>query len=781
MALSELEPLEGWRVLEKASGVAACYAGKLFTDAGADVVKIEPAGGEPMRRWRASGDSAGALFRFLSHGKQSSDAEADIAALVAGADLVLTDDPRFASDARVAAPTAVITVISPFGAVGPYSHRPASDLTIQAESGSLATRHHPSLPPCMLGGRIAEWVAGVYAAVASIAATRRSHLEGRPETIDVSIAEVMNIAGSAYSDLANSLRGRPDIPGAIRISETPEIHPTADGWVGMTTNSRQQFDDLLVMIERPDLLGDEELATGAGRRARFEEWTKVLESWTESRPTAEIVAAARTLRIPCAKVNDAEGAFAHEHFRARDVFVPDPTGTFAMPRRPYLLRGATPPSPRLAPSAGSDNGQIEWTRRDPTPTGDRDVLPLEGVRILDMTSWWAGPAGTGLLAALGAEVIHVEAIQRLDGHRGNGGAIVGFDREWWEHSPQFLSVNTNKFGLTLDLSSERGRELLVQLLGVVDGLVENFSPRVLPSFGLDNARLAAINPRLIVVRMPAFGLDGPLRDGVGFAQTMEQMTSLAWLTGHVDDRPHNQRGPCDPNAGAHAAFAFIVALVDRDRDGDGQIVEVPMVESALNIAAESLLAWSAGGERLGRQGNRAPWSAPQNLYRCRAEESWLAISVETDDQWTGLVRALGSPAWASAPGLASVGDRLDRHDELDERIGEWARDRDAETAADLLLAEGVPAAVMADPRRSSTHPPFVARGFFELVSHPVAGTHPVVGMPFRFSSVDSWVRSPAPTLGQHNDEILGGLLGLDPSELDELRAARVIGSHPLGL
>jgi crotonobetainyl-CoA:carnitine CoA-transferase CaiB-like acyl-CoA transferase len=772
------------RVVEFGSGIAIDYAGKLFTDAGADVIKFEPPGGDPLRRWRVLPDgSEGALFRFLCHGKRSVTTSGNFDNLIAAADIVFTDDVEIAAQARRLSDSIVATVISPFGSTGPYAGRPAADLTIQAESGSLASRHHPDWPPCMIGGRTGAWVTGAYAAVASAAACRKARAGGAGELIDVSAAEVMNIAGTVYMDLTDRLRGRPSTAGPIRIPETPEVHPTADGWVGFTTNSRQQFDDLLSMIDRADLLGDEVLATAAGRRSRFDEWTAILETWTKSRTTAEIVDLAAAYRIPSSAVNDAAGCLSNAHFKERQVFVSDPTGSFVMPRRPYRLGGAAAPAPRPCPAAGADSGKVEWSARERTPVTREKAprLPLQGIRIIDMTTWWAGPSGTGILAALGAEVIHVEAIQRIDGARAVGGAISGPGADWWEFSPQFLAPNANKLGITLDLSREGGRDLLLKLLGEADGVFENFSRRVLPNLGLDEEYLRSLHPHLIVVRMPGFGLDGPLRDAVGFAQTMEQMTGLAWLTGHTADRPHNQRGPCDPSAGCHAAFAFLVALAERDHEGRGMLVEAPMVESALNVAAESLLAWTANGEILARQGNRCPWAAPQNVYQSRDEETWLAVSVETDEQWASLVRALDAPVWATSSELVTAEGRQVNHARIDEALSAWAGEHTAADAALRLISFGVPAAELADPRRSSEHPQFADRSFFESVDHPVAGKHPMPGMPFRFASVDGWIRSPAPTLGRDNNSVLSSLIGLSAEEIEALERESIIGTRPAGL
>ncbi len=267
-------------------------------------------------------------------------------------------------------------------------------------------------------------------------------------------------------------------------------------------------------------------------------------------------------------------------------------------------------------------------------------------------------------------------------------------------------------------------------------------------FALTPERLHGLNPGLVLVRMPAFGLDGPWRDRVGFAQTMEQVTGMAWITGHVDDQPRIPRGPCDPLAGAHAAFAVLTALRERERTGTGAFIESTMVEAALNVAAEQVIEWTANGVELQRMGNRAPGFAPQGLYACAGEEQWLALSVATDAQWVELVDVVGRPAWAEASDLADLAGRWAAHDLIDAELAAWAADRELGPTVEALVAAGVPAGAARDPRTISTHPQLVARGFFEEVDHPVCGPRLFAGLPFRYASVERWITRPAPDDGR---------------------------------
>jgi crotonobetainyl-CoA:carnitine CoA-transferase CaiB-like acyl-CoA transferase len=250
---------------------------------------------------------------------------------------------------------------------------------------------------------------------------------------------------------------------------------------------------------------------------------------------------------------------------------------------------------------------------------------------------------------------------------------------------------------------------------------------------------------------------------------MEQVTGMAWITGHPDDQPRIPRGPCDPLAGAHAAFAVLVALAERERAGVGPFIESTMVEAAFNVAAEQIIEWTANGVELQRQGNRAPGFVPQGLYPCAGEETWLAVSVATDEQWAALVGVVGLAA-----------DRSD-HDAVDAELAAWAAGQDVDDAVEALVGRGVPAGAARDPRTISRHPQLVARRYFERLDHPVVGDQPFAGLPFRFASVDRWLTRPAPTMGEHNAEVLGGELGLTDAELAALADAGVIGDAPSGL
>jgi crotonobetainyl-CoA:carnitine CoA-transferase CaiB-like acyl-CoA transferase len=781
-------PLDDIRVAELSTGVAGAYASKLFADAGADVVKVESPAGDPLRQWSASGAERhgrdGALFRFLSAGKRSivgRPADPEVVRLIADSDLVVCDGGLDAAGwPLLGRPGLVVLSITPFGRGTSSEHRPATEFTVQAESGSLSQRGSPDGPPVQAGGRIAEWASGVFGAPAALAAVRHSIRTGKGAVIDVSMTEVMCLCTNLFIDVMWSLLGRPEpMPVPARTVEFPSVEPSADGWVGFNTNTLQMFDDFLSMVGRDDLRSVSGLRSDPARRAEVE---RSVQAWTSTRTTDDIIEIASLLRIPVAPIGNGANLVGHEHLAARRVYLDDEQAGFTCPRPPYKLNGRRPEPPRPAPTLGEHAGRIETrpSRATPVSAGDAGELPLRGLRVLDLTCWWAGPGATQLLAALGADVVHVESIQRIDGMRPAATIPFASRERWWEYSSFFLNINVNKRGVTLNLDDQRGLTLAGRLIEWADVVVENYTPRVVEHFGLDWPEVHAQNPRAVMVRMPAFGLDGPWRDRVGFAQTMEEMSGLAWITGFADGPPILPRGPCDPLGAMHGAFAIQVALAARDADGDGLLVEVPLIESALNVSAEQVLEYTAYGALLERDGNRSPGAAPQGVYACQGDEQWLAVSIENDEQWHHLRRALGDPAWAADPSLSGPDDRRRAHDAIDKHLAAWAAGQRLADAVELLTGHGVPAAAVADHRAVSSHPLMTERGFFEWCDHPVVGRHPLFGMPFRYSGIDRWIRTPAPTLGEHNAEVLGGVLGLSDEDLAVLAAAKVIGTEPLG-
>jgi crotonobetainyl-CoA:carnitine CoA-transferase CaiB-like acyl-CoA transferase len=762
--------LEGVRVVDLTTDIAGPYCTKVLADAGADVVKVEPPAGDPLRAW-----SSGALFEFLNTSKRSVHGEADD--LVAAADIVVAGAPVDLDALWRANPALVVVTITPFGCEGPWAQRPSTEFTLQAACGSTGQRGLPEQPPLAAGGRIGEWVTGTYAALGAVAAYREARRSGKGEHVDVAMLDCMAVTMVTYPSVFASFSGWPEVHGTGRAIEVPSVEPSKDGYFNVTTNSAQQFQDFLLMIGRPDLLEDPDLAQAPKRFARRDEFLAAVLEHTSQRTTAELLDEASMYRIPAGPVLDGSTMPEFEQFVARGVFEPNPSGRFVQPRVPFRISGTEPRPFERAPSAGEHTGTIEWGTSSPAPdAADADApwqLPLAGIRVIDCTAWWAGPAATAVLSALGADVIKVESVSRPDYMR-FASARPPTDEKWWEWGALFHGANVNKRGITLDLTKPAGVETFERLAATADVLVENYTPRVMEQFGLGWEHMHEVNPELIMLRMPAFGLSGPWRDRTGFAQTMECLTGMAWLTGFPDGPPVLVRGACDPLAGMHAVIATLLALIERDQSGGGRLVETVMVEAALNAAAEQVAEYGDTGTVLRRDGNRGPVAAPQGVYPCAGEDRWLALAVVTDEQWRALRGVVGDTGWAADIASGTTGDRRRNHNAIDAALARWTAERDAGELATALVAAGVPASAVIPSREIVANPQLRSRRLFEVEPHTVTGDHEIPMLPFRFSRVDHWLRSPAPTLGQHNTEVLSEI-GLAPPAIDELRRAGIVG------
>ena len=789
-----MEPLNGYTVVDLSTGIAGAYCTKLLADGGADIVKVEAPEGDPLRRWSASGavipaDGDGALFSYLACSKHSVIARPEtdmdfINTLLADADAVVWSLGSILTPADIhhAHSHLTVTAITPFGLDGPWRDRPATEFTLQAWSGGIVGlgRGSADRAPVFVGGQVGEYLAGAYASAATIA----SWMRGAAELIDLSMLETQILGLTYYPVSYFKMLGRP-WRDARRLT-VPGIARAKDGLIDIGCGTAQQWFDLCAMTGHQEWI-DEESPLSITEQAN--EKADELYAWVESQTVDEIRDLATAFRIPNAPVANGANVESLDHFVERGSFVANPRDGFTQPAPPYRTRPELIRAPQAAPRLGEHtehyrrNGQTGRKRRQNHAQTSVSALPFEGLRVVDMTTFWAGPSCTHMLAMLGAEVIHVESTRRPDGTRLIAGIPITED-QWWEKSPIFSGLNTNKKGLTLDLQSAAGRDLLLRLIATSDVIVENFTPRVLEQIGLDFAAVQAVRPDAIMLRMPGFGLDGPWRDNPAFAYVIEAASGISWLTGYPDRNPYEPYSVGDPNAGVHALNALLLALEHRRRTGQGVHIEAAMVDAALNIAAEQVVEYSAYGALLQRDGNRGPTAAPQNLYRTNEidefgrRDCWVAVAVATDKQWAGLTDALGRPEWAVDPALASAKGRRRKHDLIDEHLLAWCETRTGDDIVDTLWGHGVPVAKVMQPHRQSELPQLAARGFFEDVDHPVNARTPHSTLPFTSTRGPARVHvQPAPLLGQHNREVLTEL-GLSDKDIDELEAQGVIGTAP---
>ena len=351
--------------------------------------------------------------------------------------------------------------------------------------------------------------------------------------------------------------------------------------------------------------------------------------------------------------------------------------------------------------------------------------------------------------------------------------------DFWNRMGFFLYRNAGKRSLTLDFNDAQGVALFKRLVPYADVVAESFTPRVLAQHGLDYGSLRKIKPELIMVSLSGYGQTGPWRDYTAYGTGLEPASGISSYTGYRGGDPlRTGISFTDPYSGVMAAGAVLAALHYKRRSGKGQHIDLSEQEAAIPMAGYALMDYSMNSREPERIGNRSPWFAPQGCYPCLGEDNWLVLTVRSDAEWRAFCEAAEHPEWAEDERFADVLGRRRHHDELDELIASWTRERDHIEAMHLLQGAGVIAAAVLNPKQVLLDQHLRERGYFDMVEHAGAVRPVPKQLSARFSAFEAGARGASPKLGEHNREVLQGLLGLSDAELTELQQAKVIGDTP---
>ena len=569
------------------------------------------------------------------------------------------------------------------------------------------------------------------------------------------------------------------------------ILPTTDGYVGANTLTQAQWEVMCQFFARPELVDDPNFSDAWSRLANSRQLADELAALTRERSSDDVFHEAQAWRIPFGLIPTLADALELLPHRERDYmleFDHPRAGHVRMPGIPWLFGDERPlgePTPLLGEHTESIHHGDAWSAETPpdaeTP-GEPAERPLEGLRVIDLSMFMSGPMTTMIFADAGADVIKIESVQRIDGWRATGGGEGAF----WEMSPAFNWVNRNKEGITLNLTDERGADVVRHLVANADVIVENYTPRVMGNFGLAWEQLRAINPELIMLSMPGFGLTGSWTHYTAFANTTEQMCGLPHLTGYADDQPiFSGTTGGDPLAGVMGALALLSALERRRRlNAEGRAggchIDLSQVETATSYVGDALTAFAISGHDPGRVGNLHPGMAPHNTYLCR-DDHWVAIACPDDTAFAALSAALGHAEWSADGGRwCTLPLRQRTLAELDAAICEWTRTRDANEIMRELQAAGVAAATVYHGLDLLEDEHLQAREFFISQEHRYVGRKRYPLQPYRFRN---WLapRSdrPSPTLGEHTRAVLARLTEISPETIDQWEREDIVGTVPI--
>jgi crotonobetainyl-CoA:carnitine CoA-transferase CaiB-like acyl-CoA transferase len=806
--------LAGVRVLDL-TDESGWLAGKLLGDLGADVVKVEPPGGDPGRRrgpflggradperclrWLALNTSKRSLVLDLEDGA----ARGTFRALVARADVLLESFAPGWLAARSLAPQDLYALnprlvhgsITPFGSEGPRAGFRASDLVVVAMGGNAAMTGDPDRAPLRCTLPTSTFHGAPEAALGVVLALHARRATGRGTRVDVSLQECQ-LATLMGGPGQLALRGRAPRRSGPRTGRTREIWPAKDGWVSFgLRGGAARVPGLVALVGLmaesgmapewlraldwsrfdPNALADDELA-------RLE---AAFGAFFLSRTRAELFAEALRRRILLAPCNDAAAVLAEEQLRARDLFTaldsPEPGVRLLHPARCARTSAGGTDVRGRAPRVGEHGAEVlrEWGGVEPASGSAAPVAPTRsrvgvgifaGLRILEFGSGAAGPLVTRPFVEQGATVVRVESARRPDFLR----ALPGANPFGLDGSPMFVLLNAGKRSVRLDLTKPEGLALARRLVAWADVVTENFAPGVLARLGLDAEEARRARPELVWLSNCLFGQTGPQRHYPGFGGQGAAIAGFNALTGWPD---REALGPyatiTDSLAPRFGALLVAAALLERGRSGRGAHVDLSQIEAGVYCLSEAVVRASAG-EVPARLGNRDPNAAPHGIYPCAGGDRWIAIAVLSDDEWGALVRAMGDPPWAADARLVTLAGRLAREDELDAAVADWTRGCEAYALMERLQAAGLRAGVVQTFEDLLRDPQLAARGHFRRMRHVHLGELDFEHSGLRVAGHPPRLESPGPNLGEHDAEVLGGILGLAPEEIERLEREGVV-------
>lgn len=808
--------LDGVRVVDLSDDVAGGYGTRLFATYGADVIKVEPPGGDPTRRLatiRVGDPEASVLFGYVNAGKQSVVLDAEDPAeraklwdLLLSADVVVESGaPGEWRDRGVdfgklldERPAIVVCSVTPFGQDGPRAQWRTTALTAFASGGQMMLCGEPELPPLKTAGHQAYYQGGLHAFSSCMTALFGARRTGRGEWIDISLQEAQAASLEGFGPAAMTRESDSGRAGN-QARAIWGIYECLDGYVGLASMARQTA-SVYHCIGQSQWAGDPAFANILSTSDNNDLVTALIAEWVGARTAQEVYAESDRHRAPFALIPSARDLLEWEPFRANGFWreVDHPVlGRHALPAGPFAIdsdRGVSRRAPLLGEHTAEVLAELPARRKPSASAKPQPVKPLmDGLRVLDLTQVWAGPYAARFLADMGADVIHIEGPTFPDAVRAVGRANVP---RAFNTASYFNEYNRNKRDLVLDLHHPAGLSAFREMVRQADVVMENWSVGVAEALGIGFEELRAINPRVVMVQMPGFSQDGPEATRVGFGPSIEQMGGIVSLQGYPGGPPHKSGiSYGDPVGGVVAAGAIALALLEREKTGRGSKVVVFQRDNVIGLIGEYLLAESIGRPLPTRLGSRDADFAPHNVYRAEDDDgrvqlglaggvlqeyhdTWVTIAVDSDESWRRLVDVIGDRRLEDPRYETLTGRRADE-DLLDSIIAGWVSNQDAGACATRLQAAGVSAMPVLSPLMLVRDEHLNARGYYPRVTHPDAGvvrtTHPVWRLRRR---VQPPLR-PAPCFGENNDEVLRDLAGLSEREIDELRKTGVIAEEPL--
>jgi len=794
-------PLANVRVVDLTDD-RAIYAGKLLGDLGAEVTRVEPEGGDPLRERSPFHDNGASLWHaFFASSRTFANGGSDAVAQLAGSAEIVLDCERLPDPEALlrANPSLVIVDVTSFGRSGPWRDYAAPGLVAEALGGIAATSGDADTPPLKLYGDQYAFVAGTYAAIGALAALRHARETGAGQIVRLSVHEALgtileHVLMWAWHHEQVPFADGPVLPrrGSLHWSNAYVVMQALGGSIMITPTP--DFSRQVAWLVEEGLgleLLDERFSDPANVAEMIQLTMQTLREWVSTKDVEAFFHEAQARHHPYGWVMTTPEVAANPQLEGRDWWTPYPVGdaTVSGPGAPYHFSdtpwrlsgtGSHPLSLRDISPRLTAGGEIEPNPLSPREAGGdaegRGGLPhsgrpttgpLEGIRILDFTHVLAGPFATRVLGDMGADVVKIMSETRV--------SLAG-----GPDSPYHALWNRNKRVLQLDLARDEAREIARDLARQADVVIDNFSVGVLDRWGIGYEAVSPDNPGVVYIGMSGMGTTGPWSNYVTYAPTVHALAGLTYLTG-VPGRNDIGIGFSynDHMAGLHGAVAVLAALEARRNSGRGQRIDMSQFEVGVSFSGPALLDWFANGVAAGPVGNDPPWESwtPHSIYSCPGEDQWCAIAVVDDLQWQALCRLMGARDWLDDASLATAEGRKARRAEIDARVGEWTRKQDRYDLMQRCQQAGVPAGVVQSGLDLTQHDPQLAQAemHFDFDDpHPVIGLLKVDRLPLRFERTPATVYNRSEVFGESNASVASDWLGMSAEEVSRLEADGVI-------
>ena len=784
------------RVIELGD-IPASYAARWFADLGADVIKVEPPGGDPNRllppfAGNIEDRERSLTFIHANTNKRSivldlrreSDRET-FNLLLASANLLIEATPlghleqygltdeRFRADF----PGLAIVSITPFGRTGPYRHYKGSDAITNATGGFLFGQGDNTKGQCTAPSHLAYQMAGAMAAMLGLAAIRHARETGAGQRIDMSLQEALTFTNSssiARYSRENRLERRPG--GKAYGGAGTNIYRCKDGrYVHFTTNMPHMWKEFAQNWMTDKSLAGPEWESPRYRDEHSDQVAKAFADFIGSFNADDFANQAQARHLAAAPLNTIGQFVDCEQNRAREWLqeIEHPViGKYKAPGAPMRLSRTPMRVRRPAPLLDQHRKEIlaELADRPVASTRtlreegrERDPM-LNGLRMADLTQQYAGPLGTELLAYYGMEVVKIET-----------GTIPSKEREAAVHA----CMNRAKLGCTLNLRNPQGKELFKQLVAKSDVVVDNFSSGVLERLGFSYEVLQQINPGIVQAVMPGWGLTGPLKSWVAWGWQLLAYTGIMRLWGYPDSPMETRCKIAWPDrvGSVTMALGVLAALEYQARTGKGQFIEAGMLEAQGSMMGPAILDYTVNGNEWDALGYREILGevyAPYGCYPCAGDDNWVIIACAGDEEWRAMVNVIGKSSWAAGEKFATQAGRSGNRDELDQKLAGWTRRYTPKQVFRLMQENGIAAGIPSSGEDLFHDIHLRARGHIVESEAQPWGKITHHGLPGIPSLSEANAARPAPWIGAHNDQVFGGILGLSPERIEELKQAEAI-------